>query len=162
MTTQALERFLIDTHQFDGTHFYEITPDDRVAYSGYLYNNKGPNLTVDEYIAHTETRTFVSPTVLTWEELVPLIDEAHKRLYTSKSPQSLSLSQYNELFETLPPMEAGFRDGMEYFLFAERLTDTITAMYACKGKQCLTKHVDINDRSTWITSADFGKCIIAA
>lgn len=159
MTLQDEGRFLIDVSNFNGTNIHQITSDDRVAYSGYLYNNKGPNLTVAEYLSHPETRTFVSPKVLLWEELEPLIDDANRRQYTSKPAVPMSRENYLEMMEVLPPLNLGQQAGMEYFLFAERQTLNITSMYARIGQACVTKYVDIYDRSTWITPSDFDQCM---
>lgn len=162
MTTQPQELYLIDAHEFNGTNINPLTPDRRVAYTGYLYNDKGPNLTVEEYLAHPRTTAFESPKVVTWDELEPLIKAAHRRLYTDKPALPVSDDTYVEMLSALPPAKMGTREGMEFFLMSERLTGSITAMYARKGEHCLTKSVDLYDRSTWITPADFASDHAAA
>lgn len=162
MTTQPQELYLIDAHGFDGSNINPLTPDRRVAYTGYLYNDKGPNLTVEEYQAHPKTTAFVAPKVVTWDELEPLMKEANRRLYTSKPAQPVSEDTYVEMLSVLPPEKMGARDGMEFFLMSERITGSITAMYASKDGRCLTKSVDLYDRTTWITPADFASDLAAA
>lgn len=158
MTT---EQYLIDAHEFDGRSIHTLTPDRRVAFSGYLYNDKGPNLTVEEYLAHPKTPAITKPLVLTWEELEPLIKAAERRLYTDKPAQPVSYSQFMEMLEVLPPVKHTLQDGIESFMMSERLTGSITSMYARKGETCLHKHVDLCDRSTWITPADFASDLAA-
>lgn len=161
MTNDTNELYLIDAHNFNEKSINPLTSDRRVAYTGYLYNDKGPNLTVDEYLAHPKVTPMVSPKVVTWEELKPLIAESHRRLYTDKPPGCVSSAEFDEMKGVLPPMNLGTRAGMEYYLISERLTGSITTMYARLGEYCLVKYVDVFDRTTWIDPSDF-KCIVAA
>lgn len=162
MSTQTTELYLIDADRFDGTNINPLTQDRRVLFTGYLYNDKGPDLSVEAFLAHPRTRTFTAPLVVTWEELEPMIDAAQRRLYTDKPAQPVSLSQFTEMLGVLPPVKHTHRGGMESFLMAERLTGNITSMYARMGEACLHKYVDLCDRSTWITPADFAQCMTAA
>ena len=155
MSKQPTDLYLIDAYKFDGTLISLLTPDHRVAYSGFLYNDKGADLTVEEYLDHPKTETLVVPKVVTWEELEPMIKAAHRRLYTDQPVQPISDAMYVEMLYTLPPWKEGASEGMEFFLMSERLTGSITSMYARKGEVCLTKFVDIFDQSTWITPSDF-------
>ena len=59
------------------------------------------------------------------------------------------------MLEVLPPDNWEHADGVERFTMCERMDGTFTASYAQQDDNYLHKIVDLSDRSTFITSADF-------
>lgn len=148
-------RYLIDLYQFTGSIVSRVYgPDQRVEFSGYLHNNKGPDLTLAEYLTLPEIE-MIDPRLVDDKALDQLISKAHRELYTDKPPVAISAERYEEMMEVLPPLTMGNCNGVEYFLMSEFTTGFITEMYAACGDDYLCKSVDAYDKATWITRDHF-------
>jgi len=87
---------------------------------------------------------------ISWDEYF-----AAERAVYMTGPSAVTKEDYHEALNCLPPDNWERADSVERFTMCERLTGTLTACYAQQDDNYLHKTVDLSDRSTWITSADF-------
>lgn len=80
-------------------------------------------------------------------------DAAEAKFMTG--PRLITQAEYWEALECLPPMQWHSEGGIERFCISEFTFNRITNQYAQMGDRYLTKPVKFNDRSTYITGADF-------
>lgn len=145
------DRYVYDAENFDGYTIGEVLPDNTVAFSGYLYNNKGPNLSVEEY---SKVKGFKQPVVVGWDELYKKRAQFQREKYL-KPAERITEEQYFNALEALPPINWQHGGAFEHFRFMELLTDNITTQFAKMGDKCISKNIVVGDRSTWITLEDF-------
>lgn len=144
-------QFLIP-NDFDGRNYHTLT-GNFVDYSGALYNNGGDNLTIDEFMAHKGYKP---------EEWAILPEDVFMDLYQQKErerfltgPQEITEDDYHEMLNVLPPENWTHSEGFEHFRMCEYTSGSITNQYAHRNGKYITKPIDVCDKSTWITLADF-------
>lgn len=64
-------------------------------------------------------------------------------------------ARYWEMLEVLPPENWVQCTGFEHFRMMEYSSGTLTTSFGKMGEQYIEKQIDVCDRSTWITAADF-------
>lgn len=69
--------------------------------------------------------------------------------------REISPREFFDMLECLPPMQWETRDGIERFCMCEFTYGRITEQFAQAGGRYLRKSVRFNDRSTYISAADF-------
>ena len=152
MTTQYLV-----TQPFNGT-VIALIEDGYVELSGYLHNNGGRDLTVEEYEMITE-RNVVA---ITGEELDAEIQAHNQRTYLDAPACRISADQFNDALCELPPAAYLNTGDFERFNMIERITGTITTQFVRYGDIHLCLSVDAANKDTWIAPADFDKALAGA
>ena len=120
-----MKYYLIDTSiKFNGSITSSVTKSGSkllVDYSGYLHNNKGDDLTLEEYQKLFPDKKFI----------VVDTDELYKNYIQPyceglQGPWSeISESRYNDLLECLPPVHWTTIQNIEFFFISEATTFTI-------------------------------------
>jgi len=98
-----------------------------IDYSGYLNNDKGPNLTLDEY------RVRVNPDIeiVTWEKIDEFTRQHEQSLISE--PALITQERFYEMLEVLPPCRWHNCGGFEVFHISERLTGNLVSWFAHNG-----------------------------
>jgi hypothetical protein len=122
------QRMWIVDQPFTRKQYSSIT-NGGVDYSGYLYNDKGPNLTPDQYLAHPEVvGKYTAPRIVTNDEFSELYYQSTQEL---KTPfKEVTEAQYWEALECLPPMKwRDIAEGVNVFFISEAYTADLHACY---------------------------------
>jgi len=85
------------------------------------------------------------------------LDEAHRRerSYLAEPVKEIDRAQWDDMLGCLPPENwHTTREGIEVFFLAEYQTGTITQQFGHFNGKRIVKHVDVADKSTWITMED--------
>lgn len=124
---------------FAGQYFHNIPFDNRwhqfdsegyVEYTATLYD-KGRNLTLAEYKAEHPDQEFSEP--MLWKEAEKVIDAYEQSKYLDAPAHDITLDEWDDALNVLPPMKWRTVNGVESFMMSERLTGDITSCYARSG-----------------------------
>lgn len=135
---------------FNGTVRSTIT-DGRVDFSGYLYNNRGENLTIEEYRVRSGYHDVVA---VDEDELERLIDQHNKSTYLDAPAKEITFEQYMNYLESMPPAHYVSRVDFERFNMTERTAGIITQQVVRVGRRYFTLYIDVTDHTTWVTPAN--------
>lgn len=146
--------WIVDTQNFQGYAQTHVSVEDdgtaTVAYSGRLYNNGGPNLSPEQYLALPGHEHL---SLIDDAELDRLVAEHNWTTYLNQPVQEITRETFWEMLEVLPPMNWVGGDGFERFNMVERMTGSITSQYARLGDRYFTKYVDLTKPETNMTAA---------
>jgi hypothetical protein len=151
--------FLIDTNAFTGHAISSVT-NGYVDFSGYLHNNGGQNLTLQEYTALKTAEAIKAGkpapafSALTWEEFAPLAD-AHDRQKFLTPARQITPERFDEMLNVMPPENWKRETGFQHFRMMEYTSGDYTEQFAKRGDFCIQKMIKVSDRSTWISLQDF-------
>lgn len=145
----ATTQYLVN-QPFNGTVRSTVT-DGRVDFSGFLYNNGGENLTIEEYRAHSGYHDVVA---VDDDELERLIDQHNRSTYLDAPAKEITFEQYMNYLESMPPVHYVSTANFERFNMAERTSGTITQQVVRVGRRYFTLYIDVTDHTTWITPAN--------
>ncbi|KXS55125.1 MAG: hypothetical protein AWU57_471 [Marinobacter sp. T13-3] len=152
MTTQ----YLVE-QPFTGS-ILSLVVDGYVEFSGYLYNNGGPDLTVEEYAAKTGKNVVA----LSGDQVDAEIAAFNQRTYLDAPARRITLEQFVDALETLPPQAYLDIGRFERFNMMEHLNGTITTQYVRYGDTCLCLNVDTTNKDTWVTRDNFETVLAGA
>lgn len=103
----------------------EGMPPTHVDYSGYLYNNKGNNFTLQEYKDYKNNQNLIA---ITWDEFYKII-EAHEKTLQGKFTE-VTEAQYWEALECLPPCKwHDLNSRFNSFYISEAMTGVLHSFY---------------------------------
>lgn len=97
-------------------------------YSGQLYNDNGPNLTMVQY---RSIEGHESLKVISLEEMDSLFDSHENSLVTQ--PKVITSERYYDMLEVLPPCRWHNAGGLEVFHVSERITGNLVSWFARNG-----------------------------
>ena len=143
--------FLVNADNFDGSAHSTVT-NGYVDFSGYLYNNKGPNLTIEEY---RKIPGHENLTTVTGEQLDAMLKKYYDQKYLSQPIEEISEGYFFDMLEILPPGGWTNNGTFEKFYMIERQAGNITRQFARLGDRYITKFIDLANRDTWIKPGDF-------
>ena len=142
--------YLVDKANFAGSINTSVT-DGYADFSGYLYNNKGRNLTVEEY---RQLPGNESLELATGAEVDQLFQDWCQRTYLDQPVKEITKERFWEMLEVLPP-GGWVRGTLETFYMIERQHGNITRQFGRLGNRYIEKFIDLANRETWIKAADF-------
>jgi hypothetical protein len=145
MTVKQKGRYLIDNGQpFKGSSvantYYTEGGEELVHFSGYLYNEKQGDFTVEQYQAHFPDQDLK---IISSDEIGRLLDEYCKSLITS--PEEISEDDYFHFLEVLPPCKMQGVDGAQVFHMSEALIYDLVQWNVSKGGKyyCFTNSANL-------------------
>lgn len=122
--------------------YFDASGVERANFSGYLYNNKGQDLTVDEYLRLPGHENLIKVSNADFDLLL----KAHEQSLVSK-PVKIDISEWSDKLEVLPPCRWQMFGPYECFYVSERITGDIVSWYCLRDGIAFT----FDDEST-ITS----------
>ncbi len=138
-------KYIIDpSKKFDGSTVgiaYFDGETYRVDSSGYLFNDNGEDLTIEEYLNHD---------CLVDKKLSVISSEEREKLSNSyidsliAEPSAIDGEDYEQLLNCLPPCRWQTIRGIEFFYLSERLAENIVIWLAKLGDKYCRFH-DRND-----------------
>lgn len=112
----------IISQPFSRNNYASVT-NGLVDYSGYLYNNKGENLTVEEYLA-INGHKYPNAKEVSNEEFMKLYQESEDAMKTNFV--EITEGQYWDLLECLPPMNwHNINSSVKVFFISEATTGSL-------------------------------------
>lgn len=136
--------------------FFIVEPGERHPYS-YSRTYAGAEAALHGLRANNPTR-FARASIEVADRVIAQIE----RSYLDQRPRLVSLDDFHEALDVLPPRHWVTVAGIERFNMAEFTHGRITTQYARRGETCAMKYVADGDHSTYFTHADFDHCISAA
>lgn len=146
MTEHTSTQKLLIAVPFDG-RIQSLVIDDLVQLSGHLYNNGGPDVSVQEY----QRLTGKPFKAVTDAEFDALLEEHNHREYLDKPATLISEERFHNMLDVLPPKNWVHTKDFERFNLIEHLTGTITEQLVRYKDKYLALYVDAADPSTWVT-----------
>lgn len=122
------------TGSIESETFTDLNGVERVAYSGYLYNNGGECLTVSEYLALPSK---AGSTIVNSETIDKLINEYEKLLISEF--KEIDSERFFYMLEVLPPCKWSTVSNVELFHVSERITGNLVSWFFKKGDQYFEK-----------------------
>lgn len=126
-------RYVVNTENFKGTAESTAHFDGKqwlVDYSGALYNNNGPDLTIEKYNEKKQTKF----EILTWEEFEVKYYFPHLKSLQKPFVETTA-ERFEDALECLPPKRWTRHAGNEFFFMGECFTANLYDCYVRVGNK---------------------------
>ena len=123
----TVKQWIVET-PFNRRQYSSVT-NGTVDYSGYLYNNKGPNFTPEQYLADPISGAkYNNPRIVSDSEFMELYEQSERDMMTNF--REVTEAQYYEALECLPPMKwHDITKDLNVFFISEGMTGYLHDCY---------------------------------